>query len=98
MTNQADRIQNAINHIKSATDVDPWAVEIAVEAIKKQIPEKPMKSLDVDTKSLYRIYCPTCGVKIGHGNSRVGYIVRTYGSMKCCGNCGQAIDWEEGEG
>ena len=94
---EIDRIKNAIRHIESSLDVDPWAAEIAVEAMRKQIPEKPMKSLDVDTKSLYRLYCPTCGVKIGHGNSRVGYIVKTYGSEKYCDNCGQAIDWE-GEG
>lgn len=37
MTNQADRIQNAINHIKSSADIDPWAMEIAVEALEKEL-------------------------------------------------------------
>lgn len=97
-TKEIDRIESAIRHIQTSTDIDPWAAEIAVEAMKKQIPEKPLKSLDVDAKSLYRLYCPTCGVKIGHCNSRVGYIVKTYGSEKYCGNCSQMIDWEEGEG
>lgn len=32
-----DRIQNAIRHIQTATDVDPWAAEIAVEALEKQL-------------------------------------------------------------
>lgn len=32
MTQQEiDRIENAIRHIQTATDVDPWAVEIAAE-------------------------------------------------------------------
>lgn len=95
MISEKERIKCAIRHIQTAMDVDPWACDIAVEAMKKHIPEKPMKSLDVDTKSIYRLYCPTCGVKIGNQSSRGGYIVRTYGSEKCCGNCGQAIDWEE---
>ena len=97
-TKEIDRIESAIRHIQTSTDVDPWAMEIAVEAMQKQIPQKAMKSIDVYDKNLYKLYCPTCGIKIGHGNSRVGYIVKTYGSEKYCGNCGQAIDWEEDEG
>lgn len=37
INNKADRIQNAINHIKTATDIDPWAMEIAVEAMEKEL-------------------------------------------------------------
>ena len=40
MMNETDRIQNAIRHIQTAVDVDPWAVEIAVEAMEKQVPKK----------------------------------------------------------
>ena len=36
-----NRIECAIRHIQTAVDVDPWAVEIAVEALEKQIPKKP---------------------------------------------------------
>lgn len=32
-----DRIENAIRHIQTAVDVDPWAVEIAVEAMQEKI-------------------------------------------------------------
>ena len=31
---EIDRIECAIRHIQTATDIDPWAVEIAVEAMK----------------------------------------------------------------
>ena len=31
---EKDRIECAIRHIQTAVDVDPWAVEIAVEAMK----------------------------------------------------------------
>ena len=35
---EIDRIENAIRHIQTAADVDEWAAEIAVEAMRKQIP------------------------------------------------------------
>ena len=61
MTSQEiDRIENAIRHIQTATDVDPWAMEIAVEAMRKQIPQKPKMPLDA-----YWV-CPTCGRKVEH--------------------------------
>lgn len=34
---EIDRIECAIRHIESSLDVDPWAEEIAVEAMRKQI-------------------------------------------------------------
>ena len=55
MTSQdKDRIQNAIRHIQTAVDVDPWAVEIAVDAMQKQIPKKP-------TLHEGWLYCSVCG-------------------------------------
>lgn len=38
MTTQKDRIEAAIRHIQTAADVDPWAMELAVEALKAQLP------------------------------------------------------------
>ena len=37
MTTQRDRIEAAIRHIKTSVDIDPWAMELAVEALKAQI-------------------------------------------------------------
>ena len=34
---ERDRIESAIRHIQTAVDVDPWAMEIAVEAMRRQI-------------------------------------------------------------
>lgn len=88
MTNETDRIQNAIRHIQTAVDVDPWAVEIAVEAMEKQIPKKPYNSHykqlhnEIKLHNCYR--CVSCD-----------YVV-TY-TQNYCGNCGQSIDWMEGE-
>lgn len=45
MTKQEkDRIESAIRHIKTAVDVDEWAMDIAVEAMEKQIPKKPIQA------------------------------------------------------
>ena len=37
ITNDIDRIQNAIRHIKTSLDIDWWAMEIAVDAMEKQM-------------------------------------------------------------
>ena len=57
---EIDRIECAIRHIESSLDVDPWAAEIAVDAMKKQIPLKPHMPLDA-----YWV-CPTCRSKVEH--------------------------------
>ena len=36
---EIDRIECAIRHIQTAVDIDPWAVEIAIDAMDKQIPK-----------------------------------------------------------
>ena len=92
MTQQEiDRIENAIRHIQTATDVDPWAVEIAVDAMRKQIPQKPKKEKEPRYGMGYTYHdwiCPTCGRTIALEPA-------ISGKHHCI--CGQAIDWEEGE-
>lgn len=90
MTKQEiDRIQSAINHIKTAVDVDEWAAEIAVDAMEKQIPEKPIKSTVPRYGMGYEYYdwvCPTCGNFLAPEPQRRG-------NHHCV--CGQVIDWSE---
>lgn len=57
---EIDRIENAIRHIQTAADVDPWACEIAVGAMKKQIPKEPQAPMDAYWT------CPTCGRKVNY--------------------------------
>ena len=84
---EIDRIQNAIRHIESSLDVDPWAMEIAVEAMKKQIPQKPKK---IDHWRL----CPNCYEKYGFSyDYLVGMKQREHEDTSYCLGCGQAIDW-----
>ena len=78
---EIDRIECAIRHIESSLDVDPWAAEIAVEAMRKQIPQKVR--ITTSTKR-----CGNCGRQL----SGIGNI---HPERNYCVKCGQAIDWEE---
>ena len=110
MTNDIDRIECAIRHIQTAVDVDDWARDIAVEAMEKRIPKKPVmgyafpeklreviKRKDAERAESKTDCCPKCGRTLG-----VSQFVKTQTGLavgdKFCKRCGQAIDWGEGEG
>lgn len=75
---EIDRIESAIRHIQTATDVDPWAAEIAVEAMRKQIPTPIIEENGF-------VKCTECGKYIRFP------LIDKYNN---CPECGQAIDWE----
>lgn len=82
MIPQKDRIEAAIRHIQTATDVDPWAMELAVNALEKQAPMKTMPpELGISSRYPIIIPCGNCGMEL---------VDRMW---KCCPWCGQAIDW-----
>ena len=83
---EIDRIECAIRHIESSLDVDPWAAEIAVEAMEKQIPQKAVG------EHYAHMRCPSCNHRIPSGR---GSSSRRRDNW--CNYCGQAIDWSEGE-
>ena len=87
---EIDRIQNAIRHIKTSVDIDSWAMEIAVEAMKKQVPEKPYTNVIhyPYTSDLTTVQCPNCKRRLRTRRTQA----------KCdrfCPDCGQKICWEE---
>jgi formate dehydrogenase maturation protein FdhE len=103
---ETDRIENAIRHIQTAADVDPWAAEIAVDAMRKQIPQRPvigyafpeklrevMKRTDPEKAQTKTDCCPVCGRSLG-----VSQFVKAQTGLRVgdehCKKCGQAIDWE----
>ena len=82
MTTQKDRIEAAIRHIQTAADIDPWAEELAVDALEKQIPEKTMpQELGISSRHPIIIPCGNCGMELGDR------------MWEYCPWCGQAIDW-----
>ncbi len=108
---EVDRIECAIRHIQTAADVDPWAAEIAVEAMRKQIPQKPImgyafpeKLREVmkrtDPEKVVEITktecCPVCGRALGVSKFVQAQTGLRFGDPHCK-RCGQAIDWG-GEG
>lgn len=78
----SDRIECAIRHIESSLDVDPWAAEIAVEAMRKQIPRRAVG------EHYAHMRCPSCNHRIPSG---AGSSSRRRDNW--CNYCGQAIDW-----
>lgn len=106
---EKDRIVCAISHIQTAVDVDPWAIEIAVDAMEKQIPKKPVmgyaftekireviKRTNPERAESKTECCPVCGRTLW-----VSQFVKTQTGLRVgdehCKKCGQAIDWTEGE-
>lgn len=86
MTNETDRLQNAIRHIQTAVDIDPWARDIAVDAMQKQIPIVPLDpELGISPRHPIIIPCGNCGMELSDH------------MWEYCPYCGQAIDWTEGE-
>lgn len=106
---EKDRIECAIRNIQTAVDVDPWAVKIAVDAMEKQIPKKPVmgyafgekireviKRTDPERAESKTECCPVCERTLG-----VSQFVKTQTGLRFgdphCKRCGQAIDWEGDE-
>ena len=82
-----DRIESAIRHIQSSVDIDPWAMEIAVEAMEKQMPMKPLEpELGISPRHPIIIPCGNCGMELEDH------------MWDYCPYCGQAVDLKEGEG
>lgn len=69
------------------SSVECEAFEMAMKAMEKQIPKKPVCTFDSDVK-VYWHSCPICKQGIGWGKQR---------DVKYCWKCGQKIDWSEEE-
>lgn len=94
-----DRIDCAIRHIESSLDVDPWACEIAVNAMKRQMPQMPQQSVDAYNENLIHLYCPTCGSWVGMRNIRLRkHDMHNNTNSEICGKCGQVFDLEKLQG
>lgn len=91
-------IQEAIDRIKIHNEIHSkqehfavhitHALQMAIEALGKQIPERPDLEGDGywDGELVYDTgYCPRC---------RKDYEIE-YHTPRFCENCGQALDWEE---
>lgn len=63
------------------------AYEVAIEALEKQIPEKPKNNPFKEGILTTNYECPDCGCRrLGHTNT-----------IAFCPDCGQALDWSDTE-
>ena len=60
------------------TDVDAEPLRLAIKALERQIPKKPIVSNDIT--------CPNC-------SATLIYCLHT-SEIDCCDKCGQRLDWE----
>ncbi len=63
---------------------DAKACDIAIEALEKQIPKKPIISEEQHIRYVTTFECPACNGKF-----------TGFGVAKYCYRCGQALDWSE---
>lgn len=88
-----ERIENAIRHIKTSVDIDPWALETAIMSLQKQKPRPPARIKDRYHNVTVEAYsCPVCSKIIEYTYSTINGQKISY-----CGHCGQCISWEEVE-
>lgn len=81
--------QEAIDTLKIAITEVEWnypldyavAMEMGIEALKKEIPMKP---IEYDSEFLHFGDCPCCQKSIND-----------YDDWKTCSNCGQKLDWSD---
>lgn len=89
---EIDRIESAIRHIQTSTDVDPWAAEIAVEAMQRDIPKKVTAKPEMYNKHLLNLYCPTCENWMGIYNARLKREdIYNSSNRHVCPYCGQRL-------
>ena len=85
---EKDRLECAVRHIRTAANVDPWAMELAVDALEKQIPKRPVTEED---ECIVKYRCARCGNFFGQ---RGKHSVALFDRPAYC-SCGQAQDWAE---
>ena len=71
-----------LNRIRTNTDERPPEIDMAITAINRCFVKRKPK---LETRYYGNGRCPNCGV------------VFFGGTTNHCGNCGQALDWSEGE-
>ena len=72
-------VQSLIDHIKTVTDVDPWAKEMAEELLEKQKAVKPR--ILTNEHGFQYCYCGVCCHLLPAGKP------------KFCNECGQKVKW-----
>jgi hypothetical protein len=62
------------------------SIDMAIQALEKQIPKRPIKSKEQRIRYVNTYYCPTCNLGF------TGFNI-----AKWCYHCGQKLDWSDDE-
>jgi hypothetical protein len=72
------------------------ALELAIDALEKQTPKKPIRKKCVFSESWYHLFCPSCENYVGVWSDMLKKGDMYNHSNRCiCPYCGQAIDVED---
>lgn len=78
-------VRSLIDHIKTATDVDPWAKEMVEELLKEHEPKIVLSERKCEIMPFRyerKGFCPICHQVVSWTLNR-----------SFCGFCGQAVKW-----
>lgn len=88
------QIEDKNNDCKFTED-DYKANEMAIQALEKQIPMKPVRKLRSGMGNDYRDYYCSCGMFIGYEPRVRNYLESGTPPFSYCCNCGQKFDWSD---
>lgn len=71
------------------------SVDMAIQALEKQIPMKPVRKLRSGMGNDYRDYYCSCGMFIGYEPRVRNYLESGTPPFSYCCNCGQKFDWSD---
>lgn len=72
---------------------DVEALNMAIEALERQIPKKP-EFVEDEYLNSFKCYCPQCGFYFG---TKGKHSVVLFDMPKYCPKCGQVTDWSDAE-
>lgn len=84
-----DTLSNGYDSPKYLKDFYYGEYKVLQELVDKAIPKKITVKVDSERKYLkFKIYCPTCGKYFYRTDNPYDNVLK----IRCCTNCGQAID------
>lgn len=91
------QIEDKNNDCKFTED-DYKANEMAIQALEKQIPKKPNKTIDSSWGTKKEVHvCPVCDYYLTEVHFIEPQKIKSNKKITYCETCGQAIDWSDEE-
>ena len=86
------------NKIKALYNIPLKNMEMIVQALEKQIPKKPNKTIDLSWRVRKEAHtCPVCHYYLTEVHFIAPQKIESNKKITYCETCGQAIDWSDEE-